>query len=88
MSGCGTTLASLESFVATFERHRARLAVVRADKQRREQEELLAGPETDADLYSDTSSIGGGSAAGSVSSRGSSSSSAYSTSTTSSRTSG
>ena len=84
---CSGTLTSIEEFTTTFSRYKQRLAVVRENKLRMQQEED-AGDFNDmgGDLYSDTSSIGG-SAMGSVSSYGSSSS-AYSTSTTNSKMSG
>ncbi|XP_038077716.1 elongator complex protein 1-like isoform X2 [Patiria miniata] len=83
---CSSTQASLENFLVTFDKHKKRLAVVRENKLCQEQEEGADFNDVDADLYSDTSSVGG-SAMGSVTSFGSSSS-AYSTSTTSSKTSG
>ncbi|XP_071794308.1 elongator complex protein 1-like isoform X2 [Asterias amurensis] len=84
---CSGTLTSIEEFTTTFSRYKQRLAVVRENKLRMQQEED-AGDFNDmgGDLYSDTSSIGG-SAMGSVNSYGSSSS-AYSTSTTNSKMSG
>ncbi|XP_022111138.1 elongator complex protein 1-like [Acanthaster planci] len=83
---CSSTQAALENFLATFDRHQRRLAVVRENKLRQEQEEGADYDNVDADLYSDTSSVGG-SALGSVSSFGSTSST-YSTGTASSKTSG